>query len=121
MNSTFLFLSNAFLVSLERCVDALSSISATFVKRRRRALMYGMNVLSLKPRVDVLKNCLPSSVTAPNTVSLPRHPVCGTLTWIPVGDQYLRPAASLYMKNASSAVAMANPAFFRRAMRLFVR
>lgn len=106
---------------LERCVGALSNSGAILEAAQGGALTYGMNVTLLKPRAAVLKNCLPPSVTAPNAVSLLRPPTCGTLTGIPTGNQCLRPAESLCMKNAPSIAATANPALFRRAMRLFVR
>ena len=79
------------LVSLERCVDAMSNINATLLKRRNRVLIYGTNVLLLKLWVDILKNCLASSTTALNTVSLLRPPACGTFTGVPMGASICAP------------------------------
>ena len=66
MNSMFL-LFQILSLPVERCVGVLSSICSIFL-RRRGALTYGMNVSLLKPRVDILKSYLLSSVIAPNTV-----------------------------------------------------
>ena len=112
---------NFFLRALERCCGALSKTTAIFPNLRFISVTYRMNVSALNSVPCVLKNHLPSSVTAPYTVTFLWLPVYGAVVLIPAGDQYLRPALMSCVKKASSSASITNPAAFRREIRLFAR
>ena len=79
-------LAQEFSDSLARCGEALSTVTATFPKCRRRSFRYLTNV-SASNLSYVLKNCLPSFAIEPYAVIFSWLPVYGTPTGLPGGDR----------------------------------